>query len=638
MIPLPVKVYDKCSYIIFNIEINKNILTIVPYQSPTNKTQVNMLQHIVLCNEEYGVNIIPIIFPLTFMIIKEELVCDMFYLFKLLSGNNMNDFIYNMITTINMKFERNFVLYTDMNIANLISVLQLQNNENNEEVLENTINKMFYRINRYINFCIVIMSQPIINISQGSKINIIINIIKSNRITFLGNNMTVEEHIEHILNPSLLKKKRYYFYENNNKILKIQYNEKYKENLVAYPSKYKHLITINNMLDDLIIYNYRLLFNITAKVLFKKKLDMVKMLEDYIYENNVDSLYEIIKNDMSVYIKISYNKFTNIIEDDYNEKIFNYLLTNYTYPVNYDKRELSDTFAKILYYSIKFNTSINFITINSKIKQILISIIKFYNSLKSQTQDCIYQSKYYTDNMIFNIVKILLLNDTYNLLENINNINNIRTKFLNNLVLIQLLNNISWKTLHKQLDYFKYIVNIKDAYTNLIIGDDKIHKLCVNMDNRLKKVIIEPLYMFVYLKNENDFYKWICEFKDMIYTIFNNNIILDDNDLIILSKILFIYSKIKTQSMEDKYYKKFIHTVKNNTKLILFNDRINIKFKELFKHININLGYLARDILNEETITITESSEIDDVTATINKLKQKYYKYKGKYMEITRKI
>ena len=68
--------------------------------------------------------------------------------------------------------------------------------------------------------------------------------------------------------------------------------------------------------------------------------------------------------------------------------------------------------------------------------------------------------------------------------------------------------------------------------------------------------------------------------------------------------------------------------------MILFNDRINIKLKELFKNVNINLGYLARDIVNMETFTITESSEMDDITATINKLKRKYYKYKGKYLEM----
>ena len=154
------------------------------------------------------------------------------------------------------------------------------------------------------------------------------------------------------------------------------------------------------------------------------------------------------------------------------------------------------------------------------------------------------------------------------------------------------------------------------------------------MDTRLRKVIMEPLQMLNYLKTENDYYKWLYEFRNLIGNIFNNIIILEDDDYMRLSKILYIYSKIKNQSMEDKYYRKLINYIKENNRLILFNDRINIKLKDLFKNVNINLGYLARDIVNIETVTITASSEIDEVTATINKLKRKYYKYKGKYLEM----
>jgi hypothetical protein len=93
--------------------------------------------------------------------------------------------------------------------------------------------------------------------------------------------------------------------------------------------------------------------------------------------------------------------------------------------------------------------------------------------------------------------------------------------------------------------------------------------------------------------------------------------------------------------MEDEYYKKLLFILKMDTKLVLFNDRINIKFKELFKNININLGYLARDIVNEEVISVTISEDINTFgnnstvnIDTIHKLKKKYYKYKGKYLEM----
>ena len=639
IIPLPVKVYEKCNDIMFTVEINKNIITITPYQSPHNKNTVTMLQHIVLCKEEYGINLIPILFPLTFMIVKNELVCDMFYLFKILSGNTKTDFIYNLISSVNNMFGYSYKLYTDMNIVNLINVLQLHNNDNTDEIIENTLNKMFYRINRYINFCIAIMSQAHININQGSKIVMIINIIKQTKILFYGNNMSVGEHMEHILNPGLLKKKRTYFYEKDGKILKMQYNELYKDYLSAYPSRYSKNINITTLIDTLITSNYRLLYNITTNVLYKKKPDMITLLEEYIFDNNVDALLSQSANDINVYIKISYDKFVEIISTNkhYNESILNVLLNNYTYPISYDRRELNDSFAKLLYYCFTFHNTINFVTINSKAKQLLIMLVRFYTSVKDNKIDIIYNSKYYTDTLLYTVIKILIFNDTYKLLNICDShiLDIVKNKFTENMIVIQILNNISWKTLNKQIDYFKYLVSMKDLCKDLILMDGKLNKQYVMcMDTRLRKVIMDPLQMLNYLKTENDYYKWLYEFRNLIGNIFNNMIILEEDDYMRLSRMLCIYSKIKNQTMEDKYYRKLIYYIKENNRLILFNDRINIKLKELFKNVNINLGYLARDIVNMETFTITESSEMDDITATINKLKRKYYKYKGKYLEM----
>ncbi len=637
IIPLPVKVYEKCNDIMFNIEINKNVLTITPYQSPNNKNTVTMLQYIVLCNDKYGINIIPILFPLTFMIVKNELVSDMFYLFKTLSGKTKTDFIFNMITSINNIFGYTYSLYTDMNIVNLINVLQLHNNNDSiDDIIENTLNKMFYRINRYINFCIAIMSQAHININQGSKIILIINIIKQTKILFYGNYMSVSEHIDHIQDPTLLRKKRTYFYEKDGRLLKILYNETYKDYLSAYPLRYKMNININTFIDSLIVSNYRLLHNIAANVLYKKKTDMTILLEQYIFDNNIDALHNLATiNDINVYVKISYNKFIEKIDKTtYNENILIFLLNNYTYPISYDKRELNETFAKILYYSFLFNNMINFVALNSKVKQLLIMLVRFNTSLKNNNIDIIYNSKYYTDVMLHIVVKILIFNDTYKLI-NINN--TIKEKFMENIIVLQVLNNISWKRLNKQIYYFKYLISMKDKCKDLILIDGKLNKQhFMYMDTRLKKIIMDPLHMLNYLKTETDYYKWICEFNKNINNIFNNSIILEEADYMRLSKILYMYSKIKNQSMDDKYYSKLIYYIKqyNIIRLILFNDRINIKLKDIFKNININLGYLARDIINEEIITITESSEIDEITATINKLKKKYYKYKGKYLEI----
>jgi hypothetical protein len=75
---LPVKVYDKCSNIQFNVELNNDTLII-------NTINDVKIHNIVLCNLSYGIKTIPIIFPLVFLIIKNELICDQFYIFKVLS-------------------------------------------------------------------------------------------------------------------------------------------------------------------------------------------------------------------------------------------------------------------------------------------------------------------------------------------------------------------------------------------------------------------------------------------------------------------------------------------------------------------------------------------------------------------------
>jgi len=197
------------------------------------------------------------------------------------------------------------------------------------------------------------------------------------------------------------------------------------------------------------------------------------------------------------------------------------------------------------------------------------------------------------------------------------------------------LSNLSWKTISKQLNVFKYFISMKSNCKELFYCDGKLNKVFIsNIDNRIKKIINEPLNMFNYLKKEEDFYKWIFHFKEDIPKIFYNMINLNNSDYKTLSKILYCYSKIQNQNINDEYYKKLLGVLKMNSNIILFNDRINIKLKDIFKNININLGYLARDIINEETISVTITENVDDTDNIISKLKRKYYKYKGKYLEM----
>ncbi len=641
---LPVEVYDKSSNVPFSVDINNDSLII-------NTIDDKKIHNIILCNFSYGIVKMPISFPLTFLIVKNELICDQFYIFKILSATNDFDFLNIMINEVNKKFNKKFILYKNMNLMNLINLLKLHsNNDNTEENLEQ-INKVYYRVCRYLNFCLATIADGnISNIADTSKILQIINLIKQIKMNFYGNTLSIEEHIEFINNPNLIKKKRHYFYDNNGKIIKIYIKNEACDNihlinniqrnyLKPYPNKYNKFISIKNLLNTLIINHFDKIFDISIRVLYKKKQNVIIMVNSYIFNNEKFTELEIINNNFNNLHELSFDKFKNII-DNYNldnQKIISCLLETNLYPINYDKRTLNPNFIKILYLLIKNEENIQYI--NHKLKSIYIYLLKIYKCLLNEDTSVIYNSRIYNEILIYQIIKLFFFK-THILLKDIKYLSNIKHKFINNIIIIQIVTNLSWKTISKQFASFKYLISNKSNCKDLIIIDGKLNKTYTNnMDNRLKKIIIDPLQMFNYLKKEDDYYKWIFNFKDLIPKIFNNMITLETNDYKKLAKILYNYSKIKNQNIEDEYYKKLLYIFKMDNKLVLFNDRINIKFKDIFKNININLGYMARDIVNEEIISVTISEDVSDINSsisidTIHKLKRKYYKYKGKYLEM----
>jgi hypothetical protein len=637
---LPVKVYDKSSNLPFSLDINNDSLVI----NTINDTKVH---NIILCNFSYGITTIPVSFPLTFLIVKNELICDQFYIFKVLSSNNDFDFLNVMISEVNRIYNKKYILYKNMNLMNLINLLKLHSNNDNNDIQEELINKVYYRVCRYLNFCLAtIADENTFNIADTSKILQIINLIKQIKISFYGNILSIEEHIEFIKNPNLIKKKRYYFYEHNNKIIKIYVKPEtsYNINLKPYPNKYNKLITIKNLLNTLIINNFEKLFDISCRVLYKKKQNIIILTNSHIFDNENYIELEIANNNYSKIHDLSFNKFKNIIDNNtinniYHQQIINKIIENNIYPINFDKRTLNDNFMKILYLLIKNEDNIQYV--NHKLKSIFIYVLKIYKCLLNDDFNILNNSRIYNETLIYHIIKSLVLNNNI-LLCDFKYLTNIKQKFINNIIIIQILTNLSWKTISKQFTSFKYLISNKSNCRELIIIDGKLNKYYIhNMDNRLKKIIMDPLQMFNYLKKDEDFYKWIFNFKELIPRIFNNMITLEGSDYKKLAKILFNYSRIKNQNMEDENYRKLMCILKMDSKLVLFNDRINIKFKDIFKNININLGFMARDIINEEVISVTISEDITDNNInsnisidTIHKLKRKYYKYKGKYLEM----
>ena len=516
--------------------------------------------------------------------------------------------------------------------------------------------------------------------SQNSKILQIINMIKMIRINFYGNEMYASDHIEHINNRKLIKKKYYYYLSKDEKILKILVKD-INNNIItiedkninildytitSYPPKFNKYISKVRLIEHLVIYKYNIMINIVINIIYKKHPEYIKIVQSF-YNNSCDNMIIIkdLKNIVKTFeekynnylndipIDISFEKFKDLVDtiNVFDVNVLKELFINYTHFLNYDKRILNLTFAKILYYSFKYNNIIDnenstnkYQYINSKIKSVYIFLLKIYKSIQNNDKTILCNTRLYNDYIINTIIKILLLNDTYKLFSNIlDRIPIFINIFIENSIIIMILSNITWKNIAKQIVSLKYLITMKNHNSSLFIVDGKLNKFIISptMDNRLKKIIIDPLCMYSYLKRESDYYKWTINFKDVIRKIFYNPIILKDTDYIKLNKIIFLISKVTIQSMDNNEYIKLINYLQKNIHIILFNDRINIRIKDIFKNNNLNLGFLAKhinDSIENTSISITDdiitSTENIDMTVEISKITRKYYKYKGRYLKM----
>ena len=104
--------------------------------------------------------------------------------------------------------------------------------------------------------------------------------------------------------------------------------------------------------------------------------------------------------------------------------------------------------------------------------------------------------------------------------------------------------------------------------------------------------------MFKYLRKEKDFIKWLKFLGPSISTLFYTPISLSSDDILHLGKIIFLLTTIPEQNLKNDIYLKFINYSQKYNKLILDNTRINLKIKENFSFlkINLNLGFLAKHL------------------------------------------
>ena len=484
-------------------------------------------------------------------------------------------------------------------------------------------------------------------------------------------------------------------FKNLDKIVKIYVKKVSKSNITLNDERkivfnnydwynFNPNLRLNNIASIYLTYNNIIFTNEIIKKLFNfENFQSLKLLEYYyniIIQNTDKMLYiklnteprylnnliHLNKDDFEILSSNSYNKtfFISLCKkyENDSDKILDMLIIlfkNYNFPLKHNRCYLDNNFDNILYLSLlhhniiytnnknynellhnKVNDNIPF-----KLKNLYINILKLIiNLLNGDFENITYNQKFYCDYLHRNIIKIFFTNTDSIFIKLFREkvASHVFEKFRNivytNMLLLDITHKLNWNNLSKKLNY----LNVFYSNNDIVYYQNKINKNIIPeyLDVKIKEIIENPIEMFKYLKNEKDFIKWTKFISNKILNIYNNSFSLATNDLVNIGIMINLLFNIKEQNLKEENYNKFINFCNQNNKLILDNNRINLKIKEVFNlKINLNLGYLAKHLTSNEIIN-TFSFEYNDnekkLLEKIEILTQKYLKYKNKYNELVK--
>tara|TARA_B110000879_G_C11181231_1_gene518505 strand:+ start:691 stop:2661 length:1971 start_codon:yes stop_codon:yes gene_type:complete len=584
-------------------------------------------------NIDNAIYFMKINFPLKFEIItfqkKKYIINHRIIEIMFKSQNIILDFLYSFINKLNLNIPPLKFLDNDKFIEILFKKFN-KNTEFTDKEYYFFLNKSLLILYKFENYTNKIIKTSEFNEYISKKELTLTNNYKNLKIIFkTSSDFSIENHLKIINNKFKLLIPNKYFISNKNKFRKTTINK----------------INLNTIE---IIEN-------TNKIILDKNIIKIS-----IYPPNLSEICK--KNDFFSYL---ISKHSNFKEKIYNSMIktsselivitdiYEHLknkFKNYTFPIKYTRRCLEETFEEIILFSIK-NIDKLLITIDSKlylhsdiisevpnkVKTLYFNILKIFYQSRENCFDCIfYNTKLYLDNIHFKVLKIICEEkSTLNELDNSFNLQ----KIIYNFSLINKLRYassiITWKNIPKKINIFKLLLNNK----NIIFYNDRVNKNILNdtCDNRLKKIINEPLEMFKFLKLDKDYIKWIETIDTYIINLYYNQFNILPEKYNVLGKMLYLINNIEEQSFSNKKYVELINLAKNNKNLILEDYRINLKIKEFLNNNNINLGYLAKHInssYNESTSFSNEENNIDILKKQLIDINNKYYKYKNKYHKL----
>lgn len=626
---------NKLEELYFLIENNENSfrINLLPNQITSNLVEIPCV------NKYDAIYFMSVSFPLEFTKIKfnnKYYILNERFMEHCFKTSDMElDFISKVIKKQNI----NFISENDLQDNKLVnkifeSLSSVSKNLKDKNIYDFQLNKSLFILYLVKNYTNKTIKQCEYGQFLTKKDIMYTNILKNYKISFKQSAiLSIDTHLKIIEDKQKNIVPCYYFLANEKKFRKVLVNKITTKNieilneessdkliipaknvkLYFYPPKLHNICTINDLFSD-IIKNYQ-----NIKQVFIEKDSVKSNDKEEPVEND---LYEIIKN-----------KFKN-----------------YSFPINYNRRNLDEIFEEIIYISILNITKCIIIlddklylhpeimkSVPSKVKTLYFNILKiFYQSRNNNFESIHFNTKLYMDSIHFEVLKIICERKTIlNNLEKLYNLDKIIVQF-------QLINKlrfassiVNWKNIPKKTNIFLLLLKHK----NLIFYRDKTNKNIIsdNCDNRLKKIIKDPLDMFKYLKSEKDYIKWINIIDNEISKLYFNQFNVNQKDYSFLGKIMFRINSVTNQSFNDKVYNELLNISKKHKNLILDNYRINIKIKEYLSNPNLNLGYLAKHInssYNEPTSFSSEETEIKKLKNQLNKANKKYYKYKNKYHKL----
>ncbi len=657
---------------------------------------------IICFNNINGIQYFNLFLPLKIFFINDILITYYFFNIMTISNfSSKDDFFSELNNAIKNKYNYTFINYSNINnynsqiwkiIITEYNTISIQNNFTDFDVylkhlwefLNLLINASIFLIYDFPTYTNKTIKEYQTKHNIIKKIISIANIIKNIKYSiFLSNDYDILQHItlqknNKIDNISDIEINKNYFIKiNDNKYLLFNIDKVNNPNLIVNNIeinffKYQWFHYIPNI--SLSLQNiFLLLFN--NKILYSSVLSKIDNNIDLKHHTDIFSFFFIkpIKSHMYFLLNKTEEIEMQLLEsNNYDQTFFKFIVNkytdtpkvltilktlfiNYNFPIKFNKFEIDFVFDNILYISLVNYKNLIFINkqnhdsnkfyllnelnniIPSKVKLLYFNILKLFYQLLNSSDEYIYNPKFFYDNLYKNFIKIFFFEKslTVTLLSNMLSIEKIQNNFRNNFILIDIANSITWSNIIKKYKYLNILIKNKSVYYQ-----DKLNKIIFtdNYDNRIKSIIINPFEMFNYFNYEQEYIDWISMFDYKINDLFTVPISLSSDDIINLGKLIYYLYNISEQDFKDNYYKLLINHSIKNPKIIIHNQRINLKIRDYLNiKTNLNCGILAKHITSPINLTLNCYDPKNEIMLLKNQLKtmtKKYLKYKRKYKDI----